>query len=191
MTVLGSSEEIATEQVATAEKQRVLGIVPNFYVVYDPHPAPLTTRLKFSLALKAQTDPVVFVGAALVAGIEQAGDTPNYGQGAKGYSQRLGANLRNGIHRHHGRRRPSALSAAPGSTLLLPGHRHHTVAHLPRALQPVYLQGRQWNLAAELLERGWRSGGFRHFKHVLPGLESRNWSRVSEFPNYHQRTHGK
>ena len=30
-----SSVEVATQQVKAAEKQRVLGIVPNFYAVYD------------------------------------------------------------------------------------------------------------------------------------------------------------
>jgi len=30
-----SSEEVATEQVRVEEKQRILGIIPNFYVVYD------------------------------------------------------------------------------------------------------------------------------------------------------------
>jgi hypothetical protein len=62
VTVYSSSEQIAVEQVKLEEKQRVFGIIPNFYVVYDPNPAPLTTRLKFSLALKAATDPVTFMG---------------------------------------------------------------------------------------------------------------------------------
>ena len=42
-----SSVEVATEQVAMQEKQRVLGVVPNFYVNYDPNPEPLTPGLKF------------------------------------------------------------------------------------------------------------------------------------------------
>jgi hypothetical protein len=33
VTVYASQEEIATEQVKIEEQQRVLGIVPNFYVV--------------------------------------------------------------------------------------------------------------------------------------------------------------
>ena len=95
--VSGSPEQIATEQVHVEERQRVLGIVPNFYVVYDPNPEPLTTKLKFSLALRAETDPVVFLGAALVSGMDQAGNTPDYAQGAKGYGQRLGANYTTGF----------------------------------------------------------------------------------------------
>jgi hypothetical protein len=93
----GSSAEIATQQVALAEKQRVLGVIPNFYVVYDAHPEPLTAKLKFSLAWKAETDPVVFLGAAFVAGMQQAGGTPDYQQGLKGYGQRLGANYATGF----------------------------------------------------------------------------------------------
>ena len=86
-----SSVEVATEQVKTAEKQRVMGIVPNFYVVYDRDPAPLTVKLKFELALRTAVDPVTIFGIAAVAGLDQAGNTPDYQQGTKGYSQRVGA----------------------------------------------------------------------------------------------------
>src|SRR4030081_2216639 len=47
-----SPEEIASEQLKTEEKQRIFGIIPNFYVVYDHNAAPLTPRLKFKLATK-------------------------------------------------------------------------------------------------------------------------------------------
>ena len=43
-------DEIATDQVHVEEKQRLLGVIPNLYVTYDQHPAPLTTRLRFELA---------------------------------------------------------------------------------------------------------------------------------------------
>lgn len=97
VTVYASSEQLATEQVNLEEKQRVLGVVPNFYVVYDPDPAPLTTKLKFKLALRAETDPVTFAGAALLSGMQQAGETPDFQEGAKGYAQRLGANYTTGF----------------------------------------------------------------------------------------------
>jgi Carboxypeptidase regulatory-like domain len=86
-----SDEQIATQQVKVAEKQRVLGIVPNFYVVYDAHPAPLTTKLKYKLAFRTTIDPVNFIATAFIAGVDQAGDTPDYEQGWKGYAQRYGA----------------------------------------------------------------------------------------------------
>ena len=86
-----SSTQIASEQVAAQEKQRVLGIFPNFYVSYDPHPEPMTAGLKFKLALRTAVDPVTIFGVAFIAGLDQAGNTPDYQQGAKGYGQRLGA----------------------------------------------------------------------------------------------------
>jgi len=85
-------EEIAQEQVQAAEKQRVLGFIPNFYVSYDTHPVPLNTRQKFSLAWKSSIDPVTILGAAAVAGVDQGLDRyPGYGQGAQGYGKRFGA----------------------------------------------------------------------------------------------------
>jgi Carboxypeptidase regulatory-like domain len=86
-----SSVQVATEEVAEQEKQRVLGIFPNFYVNYDPDPAPMTAKLKFKLALKVAVDPVTIFGIGFIAGLDQAGNTPDYQQGAKGYGQRFGA----------------------------------------------------------------------------------------------------
>jgi hypothetical protein len=86
-----SSEEVATEQVKIEEQQRVFGIIPNFYVVYDHNAAPLTAKLKFKLATRVLYDPVTIFGVAAISGINQAGDLPNYGQGAKGYAERFGA----------------------------------------------------------------------------------------------------
>jgi hypothetical protein len=98
ITVRGDSVEIATEQVELAEKQRVLGFIPNFYVVYDSANAvPLTTKLKFKLATRVAIDPVTWAGVAFLAGINQASDTPNFVQGAKGYGQRFGAGGADGL----------------------------------------------------------------------------------------------
>ena len=90
-------EEIATDQVKVEETQRILGIIPNFYVVYDPNPAPLTTKLKFKLALRVASDPITALGVAFLSGTQQAGDTPNYGQGAAGFGKRFGANAADGF----------------------------------------------------------------------------------------------
>jgi hypothetical protein len=95
--VTQTSEEVATEQVKIEEKQRILGIIPNFYVVYQSNPEPLTTKLKFRLALKVSIDPVTFVGIAMLSGAQQAGDTPDYGQGAQGFAKRFGANTLDGF----------------------------------------------------------------------------------------------
>jgi len=83
--------EVATEQVKFQEQQRILGFIPNFYVVYDADPAPLTKKLKFQLALKVARDPVTIAGVAAMAGMQQAGDRLNYGQGMQGYGKRFGA----------------------------------------------------------------------------------------------------
>lgn len=92
VTVTADSVEMATEQVQIEEKQRVLGIIPNFYVVYDSKNAvPLTAKLKFKLALKVSVDPVSFAGALFLGAVNQAADSPNYHQGWLGYGQRAGA----------------------------------------------------------------------------------------------------
>jgi hypothetical protein len=92
-----SPEEIAAEQVKVAEHQRVFGIIPNFYVVYDHNAAPLTTKLKFQLATKVVFDPVTIIGVGMIAAINQAGDVPNYGQGAQGYAKRYGSSYAGGF----------------------------------------------------------------------------------------------
>jgi hypothetical protein len=90
--VHGSTEGIATEQIQVAEQQRVLGIIPNFYAVYDgANTVPLTPKLKFKLAMRVSVDPITLVGVGLMSGINQAANRPDYVQGAKGYGQRLGA----------------------------------------------------------------------------------------------------
>ena len=89
--VLYDPVQVATEQFKAEEKQRVFGVIPNFYVSYDSDPAPLTTRMKFKLALKVSTDPVTAAGVLFVASVKQAGNTPNYGQGWEAYGKRLGA----------------------------------------------------------------------------------------------------
>jgi hypothetical protein len=92
VTVTYSSHEVAAEQLKAEEQQRVLGFIPNLYVSYDPHPEPLTTRMKFELAYKDLTHPTFFVRTAAWAGVQQARDNPSeWRQGATGYGKRLGA----------------------------------------------------------------------------------------------------
>ncbi|MGA2421860.1 MAG: carboxypeptidase-like regulatory domain-containing protein [Candidatus Acidiferrum sp.] len=90
--VLPSRVEVAEDQIKTEEKQRVLGVIPNFYVSYDHHAVPLTSRQKFELAWKTVIDPVNFGITGVIAGIQQAdNDFSGYGQGAAGYGRRYGA----------------------------------------------------------------------------------------------------
>ena len=84
--------EVAQEEVKEQYKQRVFGIIPNFYVTYVPDPAPLTTGLKFQLAWRSVIDPFTFVAVGFLAGLQQASDQfSGYGQGAEGYGRRYGA----------------------------------------------------------------------------------------------------
>ncbi len=90
--------ELAQEQMKDEEKQRVLGVIPNFYVTYVPNAAPLTTKQKFNLAWKSSIDPVSFGITGAIAGIEQATNYfPGYGQGAQGYAKRFGASYADGV----------------------------------------------------------------------------------------------
>lgn len=84
--------EIAQEQMKDQEKQRVLGVIPNFYVSYVPNAAPLNARQKYELAWKATVDPATFLVTGVIAGAQQATNAyKGYGQGAQGYAKRYGA----------------------------------------------------------------------------------------------------
>ena len=87
-----SPQEEAKVELQAEEKQRVLGVIPNFYVTYVPDAAPLSSKQKFQLAWKSTIDPVTFGVTAATAGIEQGLDYySGYGSGAQGYGKRLGA----------------------------------------------------------------------------------------------------
>jgi hypothetical protein len=93
-----SRVEIAQEQLNLEEKQRVLGVFPNYYVSYEPHAEPLNTRQKYQLAWRTSIDPVTWLVTGAVAGGEQASNTfAGYGQGAQGYGKRFGANYADGF----------------------------------------------------------------------------------------------
>ncbi len=84
--------QIAEEQIHIEEQQRVLGVLPNYYVSYEKNPMPLTSRQKFQLAFRSNIDPFTFLLTGVFAGVEQAGSTfDGYGQGVQGYSKRFGA----------------------------------------------------------------------------------------------------
>lgn len=97
VTVGLTAEEVATQEVKLEEKQRVFGIIPNFYIAYNQDAAPLTAKLKFQLAAKVSFDPITFVGVGVAAAFEQAGDHSNYPQGWKGFGERYGAVYTNGF----------------------------------------------------------------------------------------------
>jgi hypothetical protein len=83
--------KVATEQFKAEQKQRVFGIIPNFYVNYDQNAEPLSAKMKFQLALKVSADPVTAAGVLFVASARQAANSPHYGQGWGAYGERVGA----------------------------------------------------------------------------------------------------
>jgi hypothetical protein len=91
------TEVIAAEQIKAEEKQRVAGVIPNFYTSYIWDAAPLNTKQKFKFAARDTFDPASFVGISLTAGIEQANNSfSGYGQGASGYAKRWAARFADG-----------------------------------------------------------------------------------------------
>ena len=91
-------DQAADMQIKEQEKQRVFGLIPNFYVSYDRGALPLNTKQKFRLAWKTTADPFTVVGVAALAGVEQATNAfGGYGQGAQGYFKRLGASYADAV----------------------------------------------------------------------------------------------
>ncbi len=83
---------VAAQQIKAQEKQRIVGIVPNFYTSYIYYAAPLTSKQKYSLVSHDVFDPLQFAGAGVTAGIEQARNRfPAYGKGFQGYGRRYAA----------------------------------------------------------------------------------------------------
>jgi hypothetical protein len=90
--------EIAEAQIQIEEKQRVFGVLPNYYVSYSKDPMPLTTKQKYKLAWHSNIDPFNWLVNAGFSGIQQATNSfKGYGQGMQGYGKRMGANTADGF----------------------------------------------------------------------------------------------
>jgi carboxypeptidase family protein len=90
--------EIAEDEIRAEEKQRVLGVIPNFYVTYVPNAVPLSSKQKFELAWKTTIDPVSIGITGAIAGVQQAqNEFSGYGQGAQGYAKRFGASYADSV----------------------------------------------------------------------------------------------
>lgn len=91
--VVASQNDIAEAQIKMQEKQRIIGVFPNFYISYIPDAVPLSSKQKFKLASRTMIDPVTFALTGVTAGVQQwQGDYSGYGQGAQGFAKRFGAN---------------------------------------------------------------------------------------------------
>jgi hypothetical protein len=92
VTVSPAQDEVAAEQLQQETKQRALGVIPNYFVTYEEHPAPLSSRQKLRLTLKTLLDPTTFAVAGITAGIQQEKNSYyQYGQGTEGYAKRFWA----------------------------------------------------------------------------------------------------
>lgn len=98
VTVTADKEQLSVQQVQIAVKQRVAGVIPNFYSVYDWNAPPMLPKQKFQLIFRSLIDPVSFLSVAGIAGAEQyQGIFPAYGSGIEGYGKRYGAALANRV----------------------------------------------------------------------------------------------
>ena len=87
-----SKREKAEEEVKEQEKQRVLGVVPNFNISYRRDAVSLSPGQKMNLAFHSAVDPFTFAAGLMVAGYHEAlDDDPGFPWGIKGYGERSGA----------------------------------------------------------------------------------------------------
>ena len=92
VTVGLSTEEVAADQLNREVKQRVLRVIPNYFVTYESHPAPLSPKQKLHLSLKTLLDPATIAAVGITAGIQQAKNSYyQFGQGSEGFGKRFGA----------------------------------------------------------------------------------------------------
>jgi hypothetical protein len=90
-------QELAEEQVRVEEKQRILGIVPNFFVAYDHNAVPLQARQKYELALRTMVDPETISVDLLSSGLQQkTGGLKGYGAGPDGFAKRFASSYGTG-----------------------------------------------------------------------------------------------
>jgi hypothetical protein len=90
----------AERELKAEEKQRLLGVMPQFQVVMGGKAAPLSGGQKWRLALHSAIDPF-YIGWALVIGGgygELVGSHNGYGWGPDGYIKRVGANYADNVN---------------------------------------------------------------------------------------------
>jgi hypothetical protein len=89
--------EMAEQDLKIEETQRLIGIFPNFFVVFHADAVPLNASQKLRLAFHVIKDPTNFIFSGFTAGVQQATDSFNgFHQGAEGFGRRYGAALASG-----------------------------------------------------------------------------------------------
>jgi hypothetical protein len=87
-----SQHEKAEEQIKEQEKQRVVGVLPQFNISYRPDAVSMTAEQKIRLSFRSAIDPVAFATAFVAAGYHEAmDDDKGFGWGIEGYGKRSGA----------------------------------------------------------------------------------------------------
>ena len=165
--------EIATEQLHQELKQRVLGVIPNYYVTYESHPAPLSPAQKFHLSLKMLVDPATFAAAGITAGIQQSMNSYHqYGQGAEGYAKRFGAAYGTGAQN-------LLITAVVADSVLHQDPRYFYSGQGTKAQRARYAvesafrtKGGQRKVAAAVFRPDWVGCFGGTCKYLLPGLET-------------------
>lgn len=85
-------EELAEEQLKQETRQRVMGVIPNYFVAYEKNAAPLSPKQKLNLSFKTLIDPATFAAVGITAGIQQIRNNYwQFGQGSEGFAKRFGA----------------------------------------------------------------------------------------------------
>ena len=85
-------EELAEEQLKQETQQRVMGVIPNYFVAYSKNAAPLSPKQKLNLSFKTLIDPATFAAVGITAGIQQSRNSYHqFGQGSEGFGKRFGA----------------------------------------------------------------------------------------------------
>jgi hypothetical protein len=94
--VTASREDVAEAEVKVEEKQRIGGVIPNFYVTYNWHAEPLHSKQKYELAARSLVDWTTFAFTAGIAGLQyETGSLNGFGYGPSGYAERYAANFGN------------------------------------------------------------------------------------------------
>jgi len=87
-----SQHEKAEEQIKEQEKQRVVGVLPQFNISYRADAVSMTAAQKMRLSFRSAIDPVAFGVAFAAAGYHEImHDDIGFPWGIKGYGERSGA----------------------------------------------------------------------------------------------------
>lgn len=95
---VNGDKDVAEQQVQIAVRQRIGGIIPNFYSSYDWNAPPMGAKQKLKLSFREIIDPVSLLTTAGAAGVQQYRNTfPDYGSGVEGYGKRYVTNFADNV----------------------------------------------------------------------------------------------